>query len=104
MTQAFRKISLADLESRPGWNDPSDPPLEGRMPRGECLVCRKRGPHRYARKVFAGGGGYHVLAECLACGGNARGAGQWVSRLEVVNMGWRPDDLPESTSGQGVLL
>lgn len=106
----FRKITRADLESLPGWHDhagvlASTPPTPT-APRGQCLSCGVTGEHRYVRKVFSTGAGYHVMAACVACGCNARGAGQWVARDEVELMGWKAEDLPESNTaaGQGVLL
>lgn len=110
--EAQRKITLADLEARPGWNAPGADRVrrgtpEPAVPRGTCLSCGATGEHRYVRRVFSTGAGFHVMAACVACGCNARGAGQWVARDEVETvMGWRAEDLPEANTaaGQGVLL
>lgn len=110
--QAFRKITLADLEARPGWNTPGEQPPSNpaprapRNPHGHCKACGKFSRHRFVRKVFSTGTGFHVMAVCAACGCNARGAGQWVGRDEVAILGWILEDLPESSAaaGQGVLL
>lgn len=106
---ALPKITLADLERHPGWDDPTGAlptrqPRTPTAPRGKCLSCGATGDHRYVRKVFSTGTGFHVMAACVTCGCNARGAGQWVARDEVDIMGWRVDDLPTSDTGQGVLL
>lgn len=106
---AARKITLADLEARRGWIAPGEaarPNPGPTVPRGTCLACGATGEPRYVRKVFSTGAGFHVFAACVACGCNARGAGQWVARDEVEIMGWRAEDLPESNTaaGQGVLL
>lgn len=107
---AVRKITLADLERRPGWDDPAGVlprgPKTPTVPRGTCRACGVTGDHWFVRKMFSTGTGFHVMAACVACGCNARGAGQWVGRDEVAILGWRAEDLPESSTaaGQGVLL
>ena len=112
--QGNPRISRADLEARAGWTDdapqtaayaaPLVPHGMPTFPRGQCLACGTVGQHRYMRKVFSTGAGFHIMAVCDGCHCNARGAGQWVSRIEVADMGWTAEALPEHDSGQGVLL
>lgn len=74
-----------------------------------CLSCGEGGEGEYLRRPFGGRTGYHVWLRCAGCKGNARGAGQWVARQEVIDAGVNPDDLPEdypdgALVDQGVLF
>lgn len=54
-----------------------------------CLTCDTRGIGQYVLEARLDGG-TGIILECIGCGANARGAGQWVAPEEVEDRGVDP--------------